>query len=52
MAVNEKMTKQAQQLSVCVTELEDEVTNDKGTVADFNVKLKAAEKRAADVMYD
>lgn len=51
-AVKGKLTEQAKHLSVCVTELDGEAMNGRETVADLNVKLKAAEERAEYVAYE
>lgn len=52
MSVKKMLTKQVKRLPVWVTELDDVVINGKETVADLNIKLKAAEKRAGDVAYE
>lgn len=50
--VKEKLTEPVKQLSLCVTELKGERVSGKDTVADFNVRLEAAETRAEDVVYE
>lgn len=52
MPVREKLTQQKKQWSERGTETEDEVAKGKGTVADSNFKLKAADKCAKDVAYE
>lgn len=50
-AVGEKLAKQVEQLSVCVTELKGRVMNAKKTAAHPIFKLKGAEKPAEDTAY-
>lgn len=52
MAAIEKLTKEVKQLSARVAELEGEAVKGKEPVADFDVKLKAPEKRVDDVAYE
>lgn len=50
-SVKEKLTDKVKQLLAHVTALEGEVVNCKETVADFNVKMKNAEKPGEDGAY-
>lgn len=51
-AVIEKLTEQVKQVSARVTVLKDKVMHGEETVPDLNFKLKAADKRAEDVVYE